>query len=286
MPIHRQQPVWPQHLCSFAGAPHGVDPMPGLAGDDRVERTAACVPIFEFADLDLDPGPPGDLGHPRVGVNAEHRAAGRPILPCSDSGTAADIQKFDAGARGDDTLYQDVGVARPRPVVSFGVYSEGFRYLPKPVRLPLGKWRGLSRRFKRRQGASPFYALTARQRSLRPLVSTSTSSKPAARNRSGNVSGDTGLQVSRKCKIENRVDAALSLPAKVPPGRSSRNASANNWSCSAGVGTWCSIVKHTTELNSSHARPVFVPSPWMIRARSPYLLFSRSAIGWSISTAV
>ena len=128
--------------------------MPGLPGDDRVERTAACVPILELVDLDLDAGPPGDLGHPRVRVDAEYPAAGRPVLPCPNTGAAADIQELDAGASGDDTLYQRVGVARPRPVVSFGVDSEGLRYLAKPVQLPLGKRRGFSR-FKRRHGAPP-----------------------------------------------------------------------------------------------------------------------------------
>ena len=55
MPVHRQQPVWPQYLCRLAGTQHRVDPVPGLPGDDRVERPAAGVPIFELADLDLDP---------------------------------------------------------------------------------------------------------------------------------------------------------------------------------------------------------------------------------------
>ena len=119
--------------------------MPGLPGDDRVERTAFRVPIFELADLDLDSGPLGDLGHPRVWFHAEYRAAGRPVLPCPDASAAADIQELETGAGGDDALYQRLGIARPCPVVSFGVHSEGLRYRPELVQLLLGKRRGVSR---------------------------------------------------------------------------------------------------------------------------------------------
>src|ERR1700735_1449997 len=139
VPVQRQQPVRPQHLCRLVGTLHGVEPVPGLPGDDGVERTAVGIPGLEIADLDLDAGLPGDLGHPRVRVDAEHRAAGGPVLPCTDASAAADVQDLDAGTGGDDALYQGVGVAGPRPVVSFGVDSERLRYLPKPVRLSLGE---------------------------------------------------------------------------------------------------------------------------------------------------
>ncbi|MFE7741087.1 helix-turn-helix domain-containing protein [Nocardia sp. NPDC057455] len=41
----------------------------------------------------------------------------------------------------------------------------------------------------------------------------------------------------------NSLPSSPSLPAKTPPGRSTRKASANNASCLPGVGTWCSMVK-------------------------------------------
>src|ERR1700752_1070717 len=40
---------------------------------------------------DLDPGALGELGHPRVRVDAEYGATGGPVLPCADAGAAADI---------------------------------------------------------------------------------------------------------------------------------------------------------------------------------------------------
>ena len=98
VPVQRQQPARPQHLRCLAGAEHRVDPMPGLSGDDGVERSAARVPLLEFADLDLDSGLPGEFGHPGVHVDAEHIDAGRPILPRADAGAAADVQEVGAGA--------------------------------------------------------------------------------------------------------------------------------------------------------------------------------------------
>ncbi|MDT5318916.1 MAG: hypothetical protein QOD88_1438, partial [Mycobacterium sp.] len=40
------------------------------------------------------------------------------------AGAAADIQKVDAGTGGDDTLDQRIRVARPGPVISFGINTE------------------------------------------------------------------------------------------------------------------------------------------------------------------
>src|ERR1700761_3454735 len=134
MPVQRQQPVRPQHLRCLAGAEHRVDPMPGLSRDDGVEGSAARVPLLEFADLDLDPGLPGESGHPGVHVDAEHIDAGCPVLAGPDAGTAADVQEISTGAGGDDALYQLVGVGRPRPVVPLRVDSERLCYLPQLVR--------------------------------------------------------------------------------------------------------------------------------------------------------
>src|SRR6201992_2872087 len=108
--------------------------MPGLSRDDGVEGSAARVPLLEFADLDLDPGLPGEVGHPGVHVDAEHVDAGCPVLPSPDAGAAADVQEVGAGADGDDALYQLVGIGRPGPVVPFGVDSERLCYLPQLVR--------------------------------------------------------------------------------------------------------------------------------------------------------
>jgi hypothetical protein len=116
--------MWSQHLRRFCGAPHRINPMPSLPGNDCVERSAAGVPILECADLDVDTGLLGELGHPRVHVDAEHPAPGSPVLPCPEAGAAADIQKVDAGTGGDDTLDQRIRVARPGPVISFGINTE------------------------------------------------------------------------------------------------------------------------------------------------------------------
>src|ERR1700753_626216 len=134
MPVQRQQPVRPQHLRCLAGAEHRVDPMPGLSRDDGVEGSAARGPLLEFADLDLDPGLPGESAHTGDHADAEHIDAGCPILARPDAGAAADIQEVGAGASGDDALYQLVRVGRAWPVVSSGVYSERFRYVPQLVR--------------------------------------------------------------------------------------------------------------------------------------------------------
>jgi len=95
-------------------------------------------PSLRTCDLDVDPGPPGDLGHSLVHVDAEHLDTRRLVLPCADAGSAADIEELHPGARGDDALYEGVGVARPSPVVPFGIHTEGLRYLPESVQLECG----------------------------------------------------------------------------------------------------------------------------------------------------
>src|SRR5262249_12049249 len=137
MPVRRQQAAGPQYLRRLGGAAHGVHPMPGLPGDDRVESPAARVPGFEVADFDLDPGPPGNLGHPGVRFDAQHRDTGLSVLPCADAGATADVQEINAGAGHDDALYQGVGIPGPDPVVAIGVHSEGLRDVPLQVRLPV-----------------------------------------------------------------------------------------------------------------------------------------------------
>ena len=103
--------------------------MPGLAGDDRVEFPAGWVPGFERRHLDLDPPPLCQVGHPRVGLDPEHPAAGRSELPGGDAGTAANIEDVVSGATIDDPLHHGFGVARPGPIVAFGVRAERLRPL-------------------------------------------------------------------------------------------------------------------------------------------------------------
>jgi hypothetical protein len=64
-------PVLVSSASSVAGGSWVLRP----DGDDRVERTAARVPVFELADLDLDSVLPGQVGHARIGIHAEHPAA-------------------------------------------------------------------------------------------------------------------------------------------------------------------------------------------------------------------
>jgi hypothetical protein len=92
------------------------------------------VPFLEFADLDLDPGLTGEVGHPGVDVDAEDGDTCGLVLASTDAGAAADIQEISAGAGRDDALDQFVGVGRPRPVVASDVYSERLCYLPQLVR--------------------------------------------------------------------------------------------------------------------------------------------------------
>jgi len=112
--------------------------VPGRPGDDRIELPAGRVPGFERRHLDLDPGPPREVGHPRVGLDAEHLAAGRLELPGFYAGAAADVEDAGPGAGGDDLLHQGVGIAGPGPVVAFGVRAERLRYLPVLMRLVPG----------------------------------------------------------------------------------------------------------------------------------------------------
>src|ERR1019366_9832021 len=65
----------------------------------------------------------------------EHPAPGRLELPGRDAGTAADVEDVGAWAGRDDPLHQRAGIARPGPVVAFGVRAERLRYLPRLMSL-------------------------------------------------------------------------------------------------------------------------------------------------------
>jgi hypothetical protein len=139
VPERRQPAAGPQHLRRLGRARDRVDPVPGLPGDDRVECPAGGVPGFEGRHLDLDPAAPRELGHARVGLDAQHLAAGRLELPGFDAGAAADVQDVGPGAGGDDPLDHSLGVAGPGPVVAFGVGAERLCYLPVVMRRRLGR---------------------------------------------------------------------------------------------------------------------------------------------------
>ena len=135
VPEHRQPAAGAQHLRRLGRARDRVHPVPGLRGDDRVERAAGRVPVLERRHLDLDPGLPGQLGHPRVGIDAEHPAPGRLEQPGGDAGPAADVEDVAARAGGDDPLHQGTGIAGPGPVVAAGVRAERLCHLPVPMQL-------------------------------------------------------------------------------------------------------------------------------------------------------
>ena len=135
VPEHGEPSAGPQGLRRLDRSRDGVHPVPGLPGDDRVEIPAGAFPVFELRHLGLHPGPPGEVSHPRVGLDPEHPAAGRLELPGGYAGPAADVQDVGPGAGGDDPVHHGVGVARPDPVVASGVRAERLRYLPGLMRL-------------------------------------------------------------------------------------------------------------------------------------------------------
>ena len=77
---------------------------------------------------------PGQLGHPRVGVHAEHPAARRLEQPGGDAGAAPDVEHVTPRAGGDDAVHQLGGIAGPGPVVAAGVGAETLGDLPLAMR--------------------------------------------------------------------------------------------------------------------------------------------------------
>ena len=71
--------------------------MPRLGGDDRVERPAGWLPGFEGRHLDLQAAGSREVGHPRIGLDAEHGAAGGLELAGCDAGAAADVEHVRPG---------------------------------------------------------------------------------------------------------------------------------------------------------------------------------------------
>jgi hypothetical protein len=108
--------------------------VPRLGGDHRVERPPGRLPRLERRDLDRQAALAGETGHPRVGLDAEHRAAGRLELPGGDAGAAPDVEHVPARTAGDDPCHQRAGVAGPGPVVPRGVDAERLGHPPGLVR--------------------------------------------------------------------------------------------------------------------------------------------------------
>ena len=86
---------------------------------------------------------PRELGQPCVRVDPEHPAAGRLKLPRHDPSANAHVENEPSRGRSDDALDQDVGIARPGPVITLGIRPERLRRLPLVMRLVLGSRRGL-----------------------------------------------------------------------------------------------------------------------------------------------
>jgi len=113
--------------------------VPGLPGNDRIEVSSGGVPSLEGRHLDLDPAAACKVGHPRVGLDPEHLAAGSLELPGFYAGTDADVEDVGSGAGGDDAPHHGVGVAGPGPVVAFGIRAEGLSHLSVSMWLVLGR---------------------------------------------------------------------------------------------------------------------------------------------------
>jgi hypothetical protein len=63
IPERRQPAVGPQRLRRLGRSRDRVDPVPRLAGDDRMKCSPRCVPVLELRHLDLEPGVARELGH-------------------------------------------------------------------------------------------------------------------------------------------------------------------------------------------------------------------------------
>jgi hypothetical protein len=109
--------------------------VPGLTGDDGVERPADRVPRLERGDLDVDSPPSRGLGHPGIDVHTQHLAAGGLKLPGDDASTAADVEHVSARHLVDEVTDRVGGIARAGAVVSLRIGPERLRPLAVPVRL-------------------------------------------------------------------------------------------------------------------------------------------------------
>jgi hypothetical protein len=95
--------------------------MPTLTGNDRVEPPARSLPGFKGRHLDVHAAALRELGHPCVRLDAEHRATSRLKLPRHDTRADPHIENETTRGGSHDPLDQDVGIARPRTVITLRV---------------------------------------------------------------------------------------------------------------------------------------------------------------------
>jgi len=112
--------------------------VPGLPGDDRVERPARGIPRLECRHVDVEPATTRRFGHPRVDLDPEHPAAGGAERLGGDARADPDVEDGGAGSGSEDPFHHGPRIARPRPVVPLGVRAERLGHLPCPVRLQGG----------------------------------------------------------------------------------------------------------------------------------------------------
>jgi hypothetical protein len=127
IPEQGEPSAGPQYPRRLHRAGHGIHPVPGLPGDDRVKAAPGAVPVLERRHLGVDSGATGEGGHPRVGLDAENPAPRRLELPRGDAGAGADVEHGTAGAGGGDPRYKLAGIVWPGPVIAFRVRAEGLR---------------------------------------------------------------------------------------------------------------------------------------------------------------
>jgi len=117
--------------------------MPTLPRDERVEFPARGLSVFEGRHFDLHTAVPRELGQPCIRVDPEHLAPGRLKLPRHDAGANAHVENAPSRDRSNDALSQDIGIARPGPVITLGIRPERFCRLTLVMRPVLGARRSL-----------------------------------------------------------------------------------------------------------------------------------------------
>ena len=132
VPEHRQPAAGAQHRRGLGRPGRHVDPVPRLPGDHGVERPPGRVPLLEPRHLHVQPARAGQLGHPGVGIDAEHPAPGRLEQPGRYAGAAAGVDDVEPGALGDDPVHHRRGVTGPGTVVAPGVGAERLGHLALP----------------------------------------------------------------------------------------------------------------------------------------------------------
>ena len=115
VPEDGQSPAGTEPPAAVAAPPTGST-VPGLSGDDRVERPARAFPGFDRRHLDLEALAAGEVRHPRVGIDPEHPAPGRLELPRHDARAASERR----GRRGRGWLRRSAPPARGDTGAAFG----------------------------------------------------------------------------------------------------------------------------------------------------------------------